>query len=166
MTCKWCLINGNFISLYNSRLCHSIHLLWMDMLICLMCLSIIAEFLLVHDIHYQPFFNTANVFSHSPINNVNLLISGFSTSVFINASSIPQNFPTTNSTVLSNSMAAEHGINLTSLCPVWILIIALRHISRVPAINYSLGIPIKLPIDNNSTHHAFHSVKERGYHLQ
>lgn len=118
MTCKWCLINGNFISLYNSRLCHSIHLLWMDMLICLMCLSIIAGFLLVHDIHYQPFFNTANVFSHSPINNVNLLISGFSTSVFINASSIPQNFPTTNSTVLSNSMAAEHGINLTSLCPV------------------------------------------------
>lgn len=72
MTCKWCLINGNFISLYNSRLCHSIHLLWMDMLICLMCLSIIAGFLLVHDIHYQPFFNTANVFSHSPINNVNL----------------------------------------------------------------------------------------------
>lgn len=117
MTCKWCLINGNFISLYNSRLCHSIHLLWMDMLICLMCLSIIAGFLLVHDIHYQQFFNTANVFSHSPINNVNLLISGFSTSVFINASSIPQNFPTTNSTVLSNSMAAEHGINLTSLCP-------------------------------------------------
>lgn len=100
MTCKWCLINGNFISLYNSWLCHSIHLLWMDMLICLMCLSIIAGFLLVHDIHYQPFFNTANVFSHSPINNVNLLISGFSTSVFINASSIPQNFPTTNSSVV------------------------------------------------------------------
>lgn len=96
MTCKWCLINGNFISLYNSWLCHSIHLLWMDRLICLMCLSIIAGFLLVHDISTisHSSIHAANVFSHSPINNVNLLISGFSTSVYkckLNSSELSYN---------------------------------------------------------------------------